>query len=137
MVMLLLLDVSSPFVLLCIGHPTATGAVIRSEYSNHFEPLDPRYPTARTPEALKHSCPWIDHLLTRSATVPGKNAFVSSHFGDHPQLRGAKQSSPGVVPLGLVRPPSPFLMSDAVSYAITRPGKAVARCPDEAVRRHE
>ena len=25
--------------------------------------------------------------------MPGKNAFVSSHFGDHPQLRGAKQGS--------------------------------------------
>jgi hypothetical protein len=55
----------------------------------YFEPLDPTYPTARIPDPVKG-------LISVDRPSPhevgyhaGKHVFVSSHFGDHPQLRGA------------------------------------------------
>lgn len=54
----------------------------------YFEPLNPRYPASRIPE-------FIRALLSVDRPSPNElgyhvdqHAFVSSHFGDHPYLRG-------------------------------------------------
>jgi hypothetical protein len=54
----------------------------------YFEPLDPTYPTARIPDHVKR-------VLSVDRPTPYEvghdvddHAFVSCHFGDHPQLRG-------------------------------------------------
>ncbi len=55
----------------------------------YFKPLDPTYPAARVPaeiEALISVNPPSPYEIGYSV---GQHAFVSSHFGDHPQLRGA------------------------------------------------
>jgi hypothetical protein len=55
----------------------------------YFEPLDPTYPTTRLPDHVKR----IISVDRPSPYAVGYDAdehvFVSCHFGDHPQLRGA------------------------------------------------
>jgi hypothetical protein len=54
----------------------------------YFEPVDPSYPAARIPESvttlLTHDRPTANEI----GYLIGECAFVSSHFGDHPSLRG-------------------------------------------------
>jgi hypothetical protein len=55
----------------------------------YFEPLDPTYPTARIPDHVKRLIS-VDRPSPREVGYDaGEHVFVSSHFGDHPQLRGA------------------------------------------------
>jgi hypothetical protein len=55
----------------------------------YFEPLDPTYPATRIPDRIKR----ILSVTRPSPFEVGYHAdgdvFVSCHFGDHPQLRGA------------------------------------------------
>jgi hypothetical protein len=55
----------------------------------YFEPLDRSYPTAKTPEPIKALMSADRPSANEVGFRAGKNAYVSSHFGDHPQLRGA------------------------------------------------
>ena len=55
----------------------------------YFEPLDPTYPATRIPDHIKR----ILSVKRPSPFEVGYHAdddvFVSCHFGDHPELRGA------------------------------------------------
>ena len=54
----------------------------------YFEPLDPDYPAARIPERVKaHICANRPSPY-QVGYLAGEQAFVSSHFGDHPLLKG-------------------------------------------------
>jgi hypothetical protein len=55
----------------------------------YFEPLDPAYPTARIPDPVKKLISVDRPSAHEVGYDAGKHVFVSSHFGDHPQLRGA------------------------------------------------
>jgi hypothetical protein len=60
-----------------------------SVWEYYFEPLDPSYPTAAIPEPVKALMSVDRPSPHEVGFAAGKNTFVSSHFGDHPQLRGA------------------------------------------------
>lgn len=60
----------------------------------YFEPVDPRFPAASIPDHLRA-------LVTHKPPSPyevgyraGEHDFVSSHFGDHPQLKDAALAIP-------------------------------------------
>ncbi len=59
-----------------------------SVWEYYFEPVDPSYPAARIPDSvtalLAHDRPTANEV----GYLVGESAFVSSHFGDHPLLRG-------------------------------------------------
>jgi hypothetical protein len=55
----------------------------------YFEPLDRKYPAATIPEPIKAVIS-VERPSPFEIGYPvGKHVFVSSHFGDHPQLSGA------------------------------------------------
>lgn len=60
----------------------------------YFEPLDTNYPTARIPEPIKALISVERPSPFKIGYPVGKHFFVSSHFGDHPQLSGATLSIP-------------------------------------------
>ena len=55
----------------------------------YFEPLDPTYPTARIPDHVKRIISVNRPSPYQVGYDADDNVFVSCHFGDHPQLRGA------------------------------------------------
>lgn len=55
----------------------------------YFEPLDPSYPAARTPEPVKALISVDRPSPYEVGYLADRHAFVSSHFGDHPLLRDA------------------------------------------------
>jgi hypothetical protein len=60
-----------------------------SVWEYYFEPLDPIYPAARIPDEIKIPISLDPPSPHEIGCRVGEDAFVSSHFGDHPQLRGA------------------------------------------------
>lgn len=61
----------------------------RTVWEYYFDPLDPNFPAARIPKPVKV-------LISKDPPSPhdvgyfaGEHVFVSSHFGDHPLLRGS------------------------------------------------
>jgi hypothetical protein len=61
----------------------------RTVWEYYFEPLDPSYPAASIPDSVKV-------LISENPPSPddvgyfvGEHVFVSSHFGDHPRLKGS------------------------------------------------
>jgi hypothetical protein len=66
----------------------------RTVWEYYFEPVVPSWPAALIPEpvraalAVGHPPPWEIGYLAHGQT------FVSSHFGDHPQLRGLALAIP-------------------------------------------
>ena len=55
----------------------------------YFEPLDPTYPAARIPDHVKRIISVHRSSPFEVGYYADDNVFVSCHFGDHPQLRGA------------------------------------------------
>ena len=55
----------------------------------YFEPLDPTYPTARIPDHVKRIISVNRPSPFEVGYYADDHVFVSCHFGDHPQLRGA------------------------------------------------
>jgi hypothetical protein len=55
----------------------------------YFEPLDPTYPATRIPASVKRLIAVDRPSPHEVGYAAGNHVFVSSHFGDHPRLRGA------------------------------------------------
>jgi hypothetical protein len=99
----------------------------------YFEPVDPRYPAARIPEA-------IEALMSANRPSPyevgygaGKQSFVSSHFGDHPQLRGGTLR----IPYEWDDPPEPLRKeAKAVLDSFVRPRRYILRKSRDFYARH-
>jgi hypothetical protein len=61
----------------------------RTVWEYYFEPVVPGYPASRIPEPVRALVSVDRPSPHEVGYLADKHAFVSSHFGDHPHLRGA------------------------------------------------
>ncbi len=105
----------------------------RTVWEYYFEPVDPSYPAARIPDPvqvlLSEDPPSADDV----GYFAGEHVFVSSHFGDHPRLRGSTLP----IPYEWDDPSSPLRkQAKAIMDSFVRPRAYILRKAKEFFAMH-